>query len=186
VTTEEKYIIDFASLKDGVHNFNFTVDNSLIADFSIEGFENVNAEVEIILEKKTGLMTIDFNLTGSVDLICDRCLEICNLPVETDTVLYVREKRRNDEEAENLMFIEPDDLSIDLSHFIYESIIVALPMKRVHPDNEDGSPSCSGEIADMITYEDGDEEDGTEDEIDNNEEQKTDPRWDGLKNIKFD
>lgn len=179
MTTEGKYCIDFAPLKDGEHHFNFTVDGSLVQDLSIIDFEDISAEVTVVLIKKHDLMTLHFKMSGSVQTTCDRCLEICTLPIESSATLYAREKRRNDDDADNLIFIDAEALSIDLTHYIYESVMVALPIKRIHPDAEDGSSTCTGEIASMVHFE--------EDEADADETDKpADPRWDGLKNIKFD
>lgn len=180
---DSKYSIDFAHLKDGVHDFAFEVGADLIPGFSKEELKEVDLSVSVQLEKKHGLMSLDFSMDGTVGVVCDRCLEVCTLPVDYETELYVREMRRNDDDAENLIFIEKDDLSIDLTHFIYESIIVSLPLKRVHPLDDEGNYTCTGEIAKLVQLE-NDEESSEDKGADDNE--SIDPRWEGLKNIKFD
>jgi len=58
---------------------------------------------------------------------------------------------------------------LDLSQYLYESLIVSLPIKKVHPDNE-----CNKEMIKRLNP---------------SKTKKTkndsDPRWDALKNIQF-
>ena len=73
--------------------------------------------------------------------------------------------------------MDENTYEIDLFHFVYESIVLALPIRIVHEDDADGNPTCDPEVMKRL------EEMNAEN---SEEEQGTDPRWDALKNIKLD
>ena len=68
-------------------------------------------------------------------------------------------------------FLPTGSNSIDVSHIIYESIILAVPQKKVHPGIENGS--LKSEIIEKLE----------ELKPKKNFIEKTDPRWDKLKDL---
>jgi uncharacterized metal-binding protein YceD (DUF177 family) len=75
-------------------------------------------------------------------------------------------------EDDDIWMINENDSELDLFHFIYESILLALPQQIIHPDI-DGKPSCNPEMIKIL-------------EDLSNKKPETDPRWEALKNIKLD
>ena len=74
---------------------------------------------------------------------------------------------------DDVIMIKKDDHEIEVGHYMYEFIILALPYKRIHPDDDRDLPTCNPEMlkkleAHRITDEPTDQ---------------TDPRWDALKGI---
>ncbi|HET6990455.1 MAG TPA: YceD family protein, partial [Bacteroidia bacterium] len=74
--------------------------------------------------------------------------------------------------------------ALDLSQYLYEYITLLLPSRKVCGGNPEGSNQCDPEMIEKL------EElnpDNYREEGDSEEEEKpTDPRWDSLKNLKFD
>jgi uncharacterized metal-binding protein YceD (DUF177 family) len=61
---------------------------------------------------------------------------------------------------------------LDLQQHLYEFIMLALPIKRVHPNDEEGNSTCDPVMLKKL------------DELIVDEEPGTDPRWDELKKLK--
>ena len=72
---------------------------------------------------------------------------------------------------DKVIFLPSGSHSIDISHLIYESVILAVPQKKVHPGIENGS--LKSEIAEKLK----------ELKPKKNFKEKTDPRWDKLKDL---
>ena len=76
--------------------------------------------------------------------------------------------------AENIICLLPSEHEFDISHYVYESIKLSIPIKQVHPENENGEVSCNPEMLERlnnyITDKPADED--------------IDPRWNDLKNLK--
>ena len=61
-----------------------------------------------------------------------------------------------------------------LFHFVYESIMLALPIQVLHPDDENGNSTCNPEILKIMN----------EHSPDAKKEDEIDPRWEALKKLK--
>ena len=82
-----------------------------------------------------------------------------------------------EEQEDDIWMMDENTYEIDLFHFVYESIVLALPIRIVHEDDADGNPTCDPEVMRRLN-------EMNAESVDN--EQETDPRWDALKNIKLD
>jgi uncharacterized metal-binding protein YceD (DUF177 family) len=80
------------------------------------------------------------------------------------------------ENDDNIWQLHEKAYELDLTHFLYETIELALPTQLIHPDDENGNPTCNPEMLQKLA------------ELAPKEEQQTtetDPRWDALKNLKI-
>ena len=78
--------------------------------------------------------SLDFDIRGEVAVECDRCLEDCTIPVHFDGELVVHISEQADEYDGENMWVSPEEEDIGLMQYIYESIVLSLPYRRVHPD----------------------------------------------------
>ncbi len=162
-----KPVIHHSALDFGLHEFEFHLSNDFFRDFGYDDFLDCSIDVAVTLQKEETLMTVTMNCNGSVVTQCDRCLSDLQLNVNaTDTFIA---KFEESEDEENIMYIS-DDESIDLSQSLYDLIIMSLPVRKVHPDDENGNSTCAPEQLKFLEqYEKHD---------------AIDPRWEALKNLK--
>jgi uncharacterized protein len=170
-----QYIIGFRGLKEGVHDFEYSVTDSFFKQYEDSEIQQGNLEVKVKLDKKPQMLVLDFNIQGKVSVMCDRCLEYFYLPVEYDGVLYVKFGESTYEQSDDVIVLSIEESEIDLSQYIYEFINLSLPFRRVHPVTKKGKSLCNPEMIEKLK----------QFTIDQEANDKTDPRWDGLKNIFF-
>ncbi|NOY37805.1 MAG: DUF177 domain-containing protein [Chlorobi bacterium] len=167
-------MIPFRGLKEGEHIFNFAVtDRFFDAYGSISEVHRGNITVEIKLIRESRMMTLNFILTGAVRIQCDRCLDLFDQPVDSREQLLVRFGSAREELAANILVVPEKDGVLDIQQYIYEYIHLALPLKRVHPDDTQGNSTCNPEMLNML--------DKLVPHIHHN---STDPRWSALKDLK--
>ena len=111
----KRYTIAYRGLRSGLHDFHFKVDGGLFRAFGSTEIKDGDCDVSVALERGESMLTLDVNVDGSVVVECDRCLEDCNVPIH---------------------WLLPMEDEVDLTQYIYESIVLALPYQRVHPDGE--------------------------------------------------
>jgi uncharacterized metal-binding protein YceD (DUF177 family) len=143
---ENQYIIHFKGLKEGVHDFNFVIDKPFF-EFH-EQLEVPDGHIEAIIElnRKTTFMELDIELTGEMQVQCDRCLGHFVLPVSYNGHLVVRFSETEKEPDEEVIFIHPDEYELDLRHYLYECLSLSLPIRKVHPDLPNGDPGCDPDM----------------------------------------
>ena len=167
------YVVRISGLGDGDHNFSFELDREFFASFENTEIEEGDVKAKILLERETGVMTLNFNLKGEVKVICDRCLEPFFTGIKTSQKLFIKTGNDSENLDDDVIMISNNDHEIEVGHYLFEFIILALPYKRIHPDDVKGLPTCNPEMlkrleAHRITEEHTDQ---------------TDPRWDALKGI---
>ena len=67
------------------------------------------------------------------------------------------------------------EFEVNIQQYIYELIVLSIPLKRVHPGVEDGT--LESDVLDKL------EELSINNNENKNDEDEIDPRWDKLKNL---
>lgn len=133
-----RYTIAFKGLKNGLHDFDFKVDGALFEAEECTDIKGGECDVHVHVRKSETMLDAEIAITGYVVTECDRCLEDCRIAIESDNRLTVKvsEACEQSEYDGETMLVPAAAGEVDLAHYIYESIILALPYRRVHPDGE--------------------------------------------------
>ena len=128
-----KFSIDYVSLSSGLHTFDFEVDDTLFADMESNEIKGGECKVHVCLNCSDAKLDINVMISGSVVVECDRCLEDCSIPVDYSGLLTVRfSDLQHDYDGDTMWIAKGDQLS--LKQYIYESIVISLPYRRVHEE----------------------------------------------------
>ena len=167
--------IAWKGLSEGLHQFEYEIGTRFFAE--IEYSELAEGEIDVTIEliKKQQLMSLNIIITGFVIVPCDRCLEPFEQDIDFETDLIIKVGSETSELDDNIISIAENEDEINLTHYIYESIVLSLPYKKIHPDDEDGNSTCNNDMLNKLGM---------------NKKQKKDksidPRWEALKNLKKD
>ncbi len=164
------FYIQFEGLKETVHHFDFEVDDSFFSAFEGSLIEQGQLQVSLDLDKKSTMMELNFGIRGNVIRECDLCGDLLAVPIELKEKLIVKYGEEGDESNDELAFVPHSAYEIDVAPYLYEFIVLALPIKNVHPAGE-----CNPEAIELLQKLNTQRED---DDID--------PRWSKLKQLKKD
>ena len=165
------YLIKFSGLKEGIHLFNYELGNKFFRNFDYYDFLDAKLFAKLELEKQSTLLNLKFSFNGEIEVQCDVSMESFNLDLKTEHAVVVKFKDDIISTDDKVIFMPAGSHSIDVSHLIYESIILAVPQKKVHPGIENGS--LKSEIVKKLEAL----------KPKKNFKEKTDPRWDKLKDL---
>jgi len=143
---ENQYIIQFKGLKEGVHDFEFFLSRLFFAEFEYLEVPDGNIVAHVVLTRKPAFLDLDITLTGSIKVLCDRCLNPFLMDMDYTGHLVVRFSEQEDEDDDEIMFLHPEDHHLDLKHYFYECISVSIPYRKVHPDLPNGESGCDPEM----------------------------------------
>ena len=166
-----EYQIPFVGLKTGVHHFNYELNEDFFNHFEDSQIRKGRIFVDLSFDKKERFFVLNFDISGTVETECDRCGQEFDLPLHGNYTLYIKvgDKREEDEDSEDVIWIGEGENYIQVAETMYEFIHLSLPMQKVHPDKPDGTPGCDPEVLKQLGYHETDE--------------KKDPRWDILNNL---
>lgn len=130
------FAIAFKGLKNGVHDFVFDLDGALFAAYEQTEIRDGAGKVYVRLNRSERQLVLDVRIDARVVVPCDRCLEDCTLPVAYEGQLVVKFSEEGGEYDGEVLWLYPGDTEVDLAQYVYESIVLSLPYRRVHPDGE--------------------------------------------------
>ncbi|MBR5811849.1 MAG: DUF177 domain-containing protein [Alistipes sp.] len=132
----ERYSIGYKSLSNSTFDYDFVVDDALFAAYESREVLGGNCDVKVVLAKSDSQLDVDVTIEGSVVCECDRCLEPCDIDIDYEGHLIVRLSTEEGEYDGEVMWLNPAEENLDLTQYIYESIILSLPYQRVHTEGE--------------------------------------------------
>jgi uncharacterized metal-binding protein YceD (DUF177 family) len=173
------YLIPFVGLKLGKHHFEYQIDKAFFEIFDYHEFHYSDIKVKVVLEKKSNLLEINFSHNGIVNVPCDVTGEDFDLPIKSKMKLIVRFGEAFNNDNEELLILPFGEFEVDVAQYIYEMIVLSVPLRRVHPGIADGS--LQSEVLEKLN-----ELAVKKTKQNNKKEDNTDPRWDKLKQLLTD
>lgn len=151
-----EFEIAWQGLKPGEHVYEYEVGDQFIQDHG-EGeerdFKNLNAQVKLRFDKKTNFFLLHFDIGGNVTVPCDRCGDdfVMQLWDEFDLLIKLagEDVEEIDDEAD-VVFIPRSETVLDISKWVYEFILLSIPLQRVHPTDADGKSACNPEALKLL------------------------------------
>ena len=166
----KEYIIPISGLSEGVHQFDFQIEDAFFEHFEASPIKKANLRVDFYFEKQMSMYVLIFEVNGKVSVECDRCLEEFEMPIKSSNTLIAKFDASEADDAE-VIYIPQTAIEIDVTEFIYEFIVLSVPLMRKHQDAGEECPE------DVFSYLDNEEE-----AVD--ETPKNNPFLDALKKFK--
>jgi uncharacterized metal-binding protein YceD (DUF177 family) len=168
----KEYNIQFVGLEPGNHQFEFEINESFFENFEFSQIQHGHVHITVALEKMERMMIFNIVIQGEVLVTCDRCTNEFYFPVTDTQRLIVKLGAEYMEESEDVVVIPETEYKFDLSPYIYEFIHLALPVRLLHPDDEDGNSTCDPDMLRLLET--------------HMPTESIDPRWDALRNLNTD
>ena len=171
------FLIPFIGLKLGKHQFEYQISKSFFEDFDFDEFEDSLVKVNVVLEKKSTIMELSFKHKGTVNVPCDLTGEMFDLPIKGKIKVVVQFGEQFNNDNEELLILPHGEHQIDIKQYIYEMIVLSVPLKKTHPGIKDGTLKTPA-LDKLKELSLKDQKQSIEEEID--------PRWDKLKKLLTD
>ena len=135
--SENPLHINLARLGNQPYRFEIELTNRFFADLEQEEISGGDVHAQILVKAMTDcIYQIQAQMQGRVVTLCDRCLEPLTLTVQAETELKVKDAPPHESDDPEMQYLEADNPCYDLSWDLYEAIETAMPIQRVHPEDE--------------------------------------------------
>ena len=145
-----EFEIAWQGLKPGEHEFSFNIGTDFMKEHhTSEEFSEWNAVVKLTFDKQSSFFQLHFDISGNVIAPCDRCGDDFKLELWDEFDLMVKltgdtdDEDGEQEEEADIVFIPRNETVLDISKWIYEFVMLSVPLQKVHPDNAQGEPGCN-------------------------------------------
>ena len=168
------YTIPLSGLKEGRHDIDFEIDNKFFEKIEESEVKEGSLIANITVDKRSTHSDLVIRISGNVRICCDRCLEMFFHPISCENRLLVKFGKTIEDIDPDILSLPVGEHELDLQQHLYEYIMLALPIKRVHPDDSNGKSTCDPVMLKKLEA------------LIVEEEPETDPRWDELKKLMND
>ena len=168
----KQFDIRVGTLTIGSHSMEVEVNRLFFEKYKIDDIKDSNIIIDIAIERKETMVSLDFDIQGHIISLCDLCLEDLTIPISKQETLILKTTGiAKEREYEDIIFVGEKEYSYNIEQIIYEYILALIPMRKTH--QETGEETCNPMMLRLI------------EEAKNNSSPKEDGRWDVLKNLEF-
>ncbi len=170
-----KYDINIYGLEEKRYTFDFEGSNEFFEVFEQSFVTKGEFKAIIKLNKNSSLIQLDFEITGSVELVCDRSLDLFDEPIKINERFIYKFGDRQEEISDEIEMIPHGTATVNIAQHIYDFIGVSLPMKKLHPRFREEEIEEEG----LLLY-------TTNKETAEEKQQEIDPRWAILNKLRIE
>jgi len=155
MASKRAFEIAFVGLKPGLHEFSYELNDKFFAEKGAEDVTNIEANVKLTLEKNTGFMRLTFEVGGNADVNCDRCGNPLTMDLWDEFKMLVKlvdnpDEMNEQEEDPDVFYISRTESHLDISDWLYEFVLLSVPMQRMCGEDEIGGPKCNKEVLEKL------------------------------------
>lgn len=172
------YKLNLKSLSEGTHSFDYLIEDAFFEGIDPTDIVSGEVDVQVTVSKISTTHTITLSIDGGVDVPCDRCLDLVDLDVISTREFVVKFGAEHSEEGEDIIIVPEREGVLDLKWIIYEEIVLALPLQRLHIEGE-CNQTMLAKYQTLMVDEVSEEVDGTE-----RDDEGIDQRWAALKKLR--
>ena len=105
--------IRFSGLKEGKHSFHFEIGNEFFEQIDYSDIKGAELSIDVDMEKRINMLILNFDIKGTVELMCDKCTDDFNMSVEnTEEIIYKFGEGESDDEK--IVIIPENEIELDV------------------------------------------------------------------------
>ena len=168
------FTIKLGAITNGKNSFSFEIKDQFFESFTFSDIEHANISAIVTLIKDGENISLNLIIKGEINqLACDICTDELSVKISGETNVMIKKTDANLASTDEIFYIKKSENKLDLSHLIFELIVLTAPKKRQHALDKQGNSTCNKEMVDLVN------------KYRQVKGKSSDPRWDALKKIKI-
>ena len=168
----ERFDIDLKALTDEVTPLSWELDDQFFESLEGAQLQGGSLHVSGSIRKAVGFFELQLHSVGTVEVTCDRCLDLMRQPIEADLNATVK-LGTEDSYDDDVITVDETHSVLDTAWLIYESIALAVPIRHVHQPGD-----CNVAMSEKL------EQLSAARSSDADAQDNIDPRWQALLKLK--
>lgn len=147
----KEYNIKLTDLEENKSYFyDYAVGMNFFTFFEEKEIKDGKISAQIIVIKNSNNLIFEIIVKGNVILVCDRCLDEYEQPVDFKDTVFAKELDDPQNDNSDIIYLGKKTTEINIAKFIYDTILLALPIKHNHLEDENGNFSCNPLVMEKI------------------------------------
>jgi uncharacterized metal-binding protein YceD (DUF177 family) len=151
-----EFELAWQGMKLGEHHFEYLLNDDFFANHegSLEDIVEIEAKVALRFVRHESFFEMHFDIGGYIVTPCDRCGDEFRMELwdEFDLIVKLDDSEREEEieEDADVVFIPRSETVLDISRWLYEFVVLSIPLQRIHPVDADGNATCNEEALRLL------------------------------------
>ena len=171
-----EFDIAFVGLKSGKHRFHYDINEHFFQLFEHSPLSRSSVSVDLDFDKKNTFFLLNFQISGTINVPCDRCADEIDFPIDADFPLVVKfDEHRddiNDDSNADVVYISHSESVLNVAQLVYEFVILSVPFGRITCESVPAKGKCNPKTLKILNH------------LTRDSDHQPDHRWDSLKKIK--
>ncbi len=186
-----EYKLQLKGLGVGTQEFEYHLDKQFFVDMESADIHGADLVVNLAVKYNGDYYSLDFDIKGEILLICDRCLDKMEFPVDAQYHIVVKYGEDYNDDSDEVLELPETETSLNVAYMIYDTVVLTIPIKHVHPAGK-----CNRQMSALLSKHRAtiaDDDFDLENDIDDIETivsednaAPIDPRWDALRKLSGD
>ncbi|MGC9151082.1 MAG: YceD family protein [Microbacter sp.] len=129
----EAYSIPLRLITSGSQSFAFHLTQEYFQKIDSPEVQKGDLEANILVTKNKNGYELFFDIQGNIIIPCDRCLDDMEQNIVVKEKLMVKFGKTFSDNGIDVVIVPEDEGEINVAWFLYEFIVLAIPLKHVHP-----------------------------------------------------
>lgn len=161
----DSYKVDLKGMSTDTVSYQWQVNDDFFSAVQGQEIQQGLLSVALRVKRASDVYEMNFQFEGEVKVLCDRCLELMDLPISAECRLQVRLGDQFEDDGD-VVTVPYEEGVFNVAWNLYEMIALEIPIRHVHAE-------CKSYASDFA-MEEGNAEDAPV---------ATDPRWNELRKI---
>lgn len=156
-------------MQEGKHHYDYHLGKDFFVNMENTDVHDADVTVGLDVDYRHGVYDLTATVTGTITLLCDRCLDDLIWPIETTYHVSVEYGDEYRDESDELLVIPDSDDYLNIAYMLHDTVALTIPMRHVHPQGQ-----CNRKMAAVLRQhrahragdEDAELEDSLMDEMD--------------------
>ena len=137
-----EFLIPLNGLASGRTEFRWKAGKEFFGSFGNAEILDADLTAVAAVEKSGHDLKVDCHMSGSVTVLCDRCMDELVMPVDVEAGFDVRYGEAPQDETEDdggereTLYVDPVESCLDMGQIVYDYVCLSLPMQRFHEDGK--------------------------------------------------
>lgn len=131
----ELYNISLKDIKGDSQIFEFVLDDAYFKKIDSPEVQRGTVTAKIHVVKKNTVFELQFTIEGHITIPCNRCLDDMEQSIAYKEKLQVKFGDKFDE-IDEIVIVPESEGAINVAWFLYEFIVLNIPIKHVHAQGE--------------------------------------------------
>lgn len=184
----EAYSIPLRHITSGSQSFVFHLTQEYFQKIDSPEVQKGDLKANILVSKNKNGYELIFDIQGYILIPCDRCLDDMEQTIVIKEKLMVKFGKSFSDNGIDVVIVPEDEGEINVAWFLYEFIVLAIPLKHVHQPgkcNKQMTGQLRKHSASSTHDEETDNEEESRDDMNDysSEPKAHDARWDKLNEL---